>query len=76
MAPAEGACAPLNPAFVAQMEALLGAEAPAFCAALEAPAALALRVNPARPAAGGLVPAFGLAVFLLRIGHYSCTPSC
>ena len=34
MAPAEGACAPLNPAFVAQMEALLGAEAPAFWAAL------------------------------------------
>ena len=33
MAPAEGACAPLNPAFVAQMEALLGAEAPAFWAA-------------------------------------------
>ena len=58
MAPAEGACAPLNPAFVAQMEALLGAEAPAFCAALEAPAALALRVNPARPAAGELRPLF------------------
>ena len=30
----------------------------------------------ARPAAGGLVAAFGLLVFLLRIGHYSCTPSC
>ena len=58
MAPAEGACAPLNPAFVAQMEALLGAEAPAFWAALEAPAALALRVNPARPAAGELRPRF------------------
>ena len=35
-----------------------GAEAPAFWAALEAPAALALRVNPARPAAGELRPLF------------------
>ena len=53
-----GAGVPLNPAFVAQMEALLGDETPALLAALEAPAALAMRVNPARAAARELRPLF------------------
>ena len=37
--------------FVHEMEKMLGNEAPAFCASLNEPAALALRLNPSRPEA-------------------------
>lgn len=42
---------PLNDAFRAEIGEMLGAEAPAFFAALEEAPALALRLNPARPGA-------------------------
>lgn len=38
----------IKPEFIAQMQALLGGECPAFLSALEQPAALALRLNPLR----------------------------
>ena len=37
--------------FVAEIKKMLGNEAPAFCASLNEPAALALRLNPSRPEA-------------------------
>ncbi len=49
---------PLNQAFIENMRQMLGDETPAFLRALEAPAALALRLNPRRAGAEGLLEAY------------------
>jgi len=42
---------PLPKEFIAEIETMLGNDAPAFFASMEAPASLALRINPRRAAA-------------------------
>ena len=50
---------PLPEAFLNDMQKLLGNEYPAFLRAMDAPAALALRLNPKRQAAEAVIRTYG-----------------